>query len=565
MIKTVCKFVSMFFCLSVILCFSGCKKHTCEAGDWIYPTSIKCEQEYEIYKQCIECNEILEEKKLTKEHVFKENKKEPTCCDGGYIDITCENCNYFKREILDSIEHDLSETKVESTCTTEGYVEYKCTTCTYSKKENLPLKEHDLEEEVKEPLCSYIGYKKVFCKNCDFIESVETYPAAGHDYIYEDVEPTCKNDGYHKETCSKCDYVYEVKKNATGHINVDEIIEREATDELYGIKHLQCKDCFENVKTVEYANNGFSRHGKLSVDGRDLVNQYGEKVQLIGLSTHGLQWAGKYVNYDTFKAVRDSFGINVIRLSLYTSENGYCTGSDAQKEKLYNLVVKGIEYATQLDMYVVVDWHMLGAEDDGDENPLYYLDESMDFFDKITKLYKDNENLLFEIMNEPCGDTTWQDCKDYANQVIPVIRKNNDGIVLVGNPRWTADLDSVMKDPLTGYENIMYTYHFYAANHSDTRQVVEAYSKGFPVFISEHGGMMSDGDGDINYDYIKNWYNVLNARNISYIAWNISNTKGSASILKYNNSTLTEFNSTNMKAWGIYYRAQVRQRFGLPL
>jgi endoglucanase len=188
----------------------------------------------------------------------------------------------------------------------------------------------------------------------------------------------------------------------------------------------------------------------------------------------------------------------------------------------------------------------------------------MDFFDKITTLYKDNENLLFEIMNEPSGETTWQDCKDYANQVIPVIRKNNDGVILVGNPQWSSDLDSVMKDPLVGYENIMYTYHFYAADHYDTTRVIRAYAAGIPVFITEHGGMESSGDGAVNFDSIKNWYSVLNNRNISYIAWNISNTKGSASILKYNNTTLTEFNVDNMKTWGVYYRARVRERFGLP-
>lgn len=558
------KILILVFIAIGLLNLTSCKKHQCTAGDWIYPKKVECNSEYEIYKECTECEEVLERKTLTKEHEYKQTKLESTCTKEGYIEITCKNCDYNEHQTLNKKEHNIKETILESTCTKEGYVEEKCLDCSYYNKTITSLKEHEIETEVVEAQCNYNGYKKESCKNCDY-EVKETYPATGHDYIYEDLEPTCTEEGYHKESCSKCDYVWTSKKQATGHLNVDEVIDREATDELYGIKSLECKDCFEKIKTVEYVNNGFSHHGKLSVNGTDLVDENGEKFQLIGLSTHGLQWAGKYVNYDTFKALRESFGINVIRLSLYTSENGYCTGSPAQKEKLYNLVVKGIEYATELDMYVVVDWHMLGAEDHADENPLYYLEESMDFFDKITKLYKDNDNLLFEIMNEPSGDTTWQDCKDYANKVIPVIRKNHDGIVLVGNPLWSSDLESVMKDPLIGYENIMYTYHFYAADHYDTTRVINAYAAGIPVFITEHGGMNSDGDGSINFDYIKNWHKVLNYRNISYIAWNISNTKGSASILKYNNTTLTEFNSENMKAWGIYYRARVRERFGLPI
>ncbi len=523
-----------------------------------------CVEEGYIEYNCSNCSYSKKDILNAIGHDFVYETKDATCDEEGYTKTICTNCDYYDIELLNIIGHDIVETKNDSSCVETGFIERSCTKCSYYNYEVIPLKEHEIEVEIVEAKCNYNGYKKESCKNCTY-EKKENYQATGHDYIYEDVEPGCLEDGYHKESCSKCDYVWISKKAATGHQNVDEVIEREATVELYGIKNLECKDCFTVIKTVEYVNNGFSHHGKLSVSGTDLVDENGEKFQLIGLSTHGLQWAGKYVNYDTFKALRETFGINVIRLSLYTSENGYCTGSAEQKEKLYNLVVKGIEYATELDMYVVIDWHMLGADDHADENPLYYLDESMDFFDKITTLYKDNKNLLFEIMNEPSGDTTWKDCKDYANKVIPVIRKNNDGIVLVGNPQWSSDLDSVMKDPLTGYENIMYTYHFYAADHSDTSRVIRAYAAGIPVFITEHGGMESSGDGSINFDYIKNWYKVLNYRNISYIAWNISNTKGSASILKYNNTTLTEFNSENMKAWGVYYRARVRERFGLPI
>lgn len=561
--KNTIKIILLSFFTICLICITGCRKHECVESDWIYPKNVNCEEQYEIHKECTECKKVLDTKTLTKDHELVENKKDSTCSEQGYIDVTCKNCNYHTHEDLELIEHSLKETIYDSTCTKEGYIEFDCTECSYTKKEVIPIKEHELEVEVVEAKCNYNGYKKESCKNCDY-EKKETYTATGHDYIYEDVPAKCLEDGYHKESCSKCDYVWTRKIPATGHQNIDEVIEREATADLYGIKNLECKDCFEVIDTIEFVNNGFSHHGKLSVNGTDLVDEHGEKFQLIGLSTHGLQWASRYVNYDTFKALREGFGMNVIRLSLYTSENGYCTGSPAQKEKLYNLVVKGIEYATELDMYVVIDWHMLGAEDHGDENPLYYLKESMEFFDKITTLYKDNENLLFEIMNEPSGVTTWQDCKDYANQVIPVIRKNNDGIILVGNPQWSSDLDSVIKDPLTGYDNIMYTYHFYAADHHDTTRVIRAYDAGIPVFITEHGGMESSGDGDINFDNIKNWYSVLNNRNISYIAWNISNTKGSASILKYNNTTLTEFNADNMKAWGIYYRARVRERFGLP-
>ena len=385
-----------------------------------------------------------------------------------------------------------------------------------------------------------------------------------HNYVDEEVEPTCGEDGYYRETCTNCDYCYEIVYQMTNeHTYIYEII-GEATDDYLGYKQQVCEGCGVEGNLVQYANNGFLDHGKLSVVGPDLVDEHGEKFQLVGISTHGIQWFAKYVNYNTLDALHNEFGINVIRLSLYTAEGGYCEADETKKEYLYQKVVEGIKAATLLDMYVIVDWHMVGAEDPNDKNPLYYVDESMEFFGRITEEFKDYNNILYEIMNEPNGGTSWNDCKKYANQVIPVIRENTDAIILVGNPHWSANLNVVLNSPLEGYTNIMYTYHFYAADHSQTYQVSNAYDKGFPVFISEHGGMHSDGDGDINIANIENWYRILDARNISYVAWNLSNSKCSSSILQHNTPSLVDFSDAVLTEWGVWYKEWVRKRFDFP-
>ena len=60
---------------------------------------------------------------------------------------------------------------------------------------------------------------------------------------------------------------------------------------------------------------------------------------MIGLSTHGLQWEGDYVHFETFEQIHSEFGINVIRLALYTSEGGYCEASITKKKELYDSVI----------------------------------------------------------------------------------------------------------------------------------------------------------------------------------------------------------------------------------
>lgn len=75
--------------------------------------------------------------------------------------------------------------------------------------------------------------------------------------------------------------------------------------------------------------------------------------------------------------------------------------------------------------------------------------------------------------------------------------------------------------------------------------------------------MENTGDGPIYNDYINKWYQDLDSLNISYVAWNISNSSGSASIFKALSSDIVSVSDDNLKEWGIFYRTHVRERMGL--
>ncbi|MDE5872788.1 MAG: glycoside hydrolase family 5 protein, partial [Lachnospiraceae bacterium] len=66
----------------------------------------------------------------------------------------------------------------------------------------------------------------------------------------------------------------------------------------------------------------YDNHGKLSVKGTDIVDKNGNKYQLKGVSTHGISWFPEYVNKDAFKTFRDERGVNLVRIAMYTDENG---------------------------------------------------------------------------------------------------------------------------------------------------------------------------------------------------------------------------------------------------
>ncbi len=271
-----------------------------------------------------------------------------------------------------------------------------------------------------------------------------------------------------------------------------------------------------------------STSGQLHVEGNQLVDENGMVVQLKGISTHGIGWFGQYVNEACFKQLRQEWNVNVIRLALYTDEeNGYCTNGN--KEELKQIVKNGIEYATNQDMYVIVDWHVLH-----DQNPNKYKEEACQFFDEISSEYANNNNILYEICNEPNGNTGWKEIQEYANEVIPVIRKNaKDSIVIVGTPNWSQFVDQAAANPLS-QSNVMYALHYYAATHKEDlrKKMIQVYQSGLPIFVSEYGICDASGNGMIDLDQANAWIDVMNQYHISYVNWNLSNKDESSAILK---------------------------------
>lgn len=272
-----------------------------------------------------------------------------------------------------------------------------------------------------------------------------------------------------------------------------------------------------------------SVNGALHVEGTHLADSNGEPVQLRGLSTHGLAWFPQYVNEEFFRQLHDEWKANVVRLAMYTAESGgYCT--DGNRESLQVLVKQGVQYATACDMYVIVDWHILS-----DMNPNVYLDEAVDFFKTMSNEFKGNDNVIYEICNEPNGGTTWEAVKSYAEQVIPVIRQNDeDAVILVGTPNWSQYVDEAAADPITDYDNIMYSLHFYAATHKDDlrSRMTGALDQGLPIFVTEYGICDASGNGALDLDQAEQWVKTMDQYGVSYVAWNISNKDESSAIFK---------------------------------
>ena len=293
------------------------------------------------------------------------------------------------------------------------------------------------------------------------------------------------------------------------------------------------------------------KHGRLHVEGTLLKDARGETVTLKGVSTHGINWYPDYVNEDAFRTLRDEWGVDLIRLAMYTEEyNGYCAGGD--REALKEVVRRGVEAATELGMYVIIDWHILS-----DGNPEQHQDEAAEFFDEMSRLYGGHTNVIYEVCNEPNGDVTWEQVKAYAEKIIGVIRANDaENLILVGSPTWSQRVDLAAANPITGYENILYTLHFYAATHkAPLRLVLErAVGAGLPVFVSEFGICDASGNGVLDKDQAEAWIRLLKEKGVSYVIWNLSNKDERSALLKKDAASLCGFPDEELNEQGLWYK-----------
>ncbi|MBQ1551363.1 MAG: cellulase family glycosylhydrolase [Bacilli bacterium] len=328
---------------------------------------------------------------------------------------------------------------------------------------------------------------------------------------------------------------YKYKFNSTPTLLINYIKHELRLKEWLGIFFLAVFSVFfikNNFTKIEFKEpirnkNLVSYNNYLKVNNGKLVNSNNEIVHLRGVSTHNLYYYGDLYDYDNIKELRDTWGINVFRIAMYTdpNEEGYIKNNNL-KEKVEEIV----EDCIDLDIYVIIDWHILN-----DNNPETYEKEALEFFDEMSTRFQDVPNVIYEICNEPNGkDVTWNgNIKPYAEKTIKTIRNNSeDSLVLVGTADWSKDLESVRKNPLKD-KNIMYVLHTYPKGEMDIirANIENAIRERIPIIITECSVTDPTGDGKLYKDFFKDWIKYIEKNDISWVVWQLSDKNESSSLL----------------------------------
>ena len=312
---------------------------------------------------------------------------------------------------------------------------------------------------------------------------------------------------------------------------------------------------FSDDTEEKTAGAGVSAHGALHVNGPVLTDEQGSPMVLRGTSSHGITWYPRYLNGSAMKTLAE-YGANVQRIAVYTEpENAYI---EAPVQSL-NYLYMGIESALAADMYVIVDWHILK-----DSDPNEYAEEAKEFFAEISSHYSGNPAILYEICNEPNGDTDWDDIVEYAEQIIPVIRANApEAVILVGTPNYCTDFTGPSKQPLK-YDNIMYTMHRYIdvteEKPCENALLESVVAQGIPVFVSEWGtsaeeeAVLKSGEYDneaVTYqENAKPFIDYMKEHRISWTAWALGNKEEAHSMIRSSWDKYSGWTSNDLTDFG---------------
>jgi endoglucanase len=335
----------------------------------------------------------------------------------------------------------------------------------------------------------------------------------------------------------------------------------EATEETKPVEETsekeEPKETEEIIEVLNYepGEGIITENGALQVINGQLSNSKGEAIQLKGLSSHGLQFKGSFISDGNIRRFVEEWNIDILRGAMYTAQQGYT--EEAYKNLNLMRLENTIHLATKYGIYVMVDWHVLQ-----DKDPLIHMDKAKEFFEYISTKYKNYDNIIYEICNEPNGPITWKDnVKPYAEAIIPIIRKNDsDAVIIVGSPNWSQNVDEAADDPLE-FDHIMYTLHFYAGTHGQELRDKAQYAldKGLGIFVTEWGTSQSSGGGGMYEKESDVWLAFLDEHNISWCNWSISDAPESSALFKPRTDPTGKFREDQISESGLYVRRKIQE------
>ena len=209
-------------------------------------------------------------------------------------------------------------------------------------------------------------------------------------------------------------------------------------------------------------------------------------------------------NKEYFEAAK-SWGANIIRFAVHPA-----AWRNRGRNEYMKLLDSGVSLATQLGLYIIIDWHSIGnLRTEMYQNASYETTrkETFEFWRAMATRYKGNTTVaFFELFNEPTimngqlGTCSWKEWKQLNEEMIGIIRANGSkAIPLVAGFNWAYDLTPVANDPINA-EGIAYVSHPYPMKREKPwepkwEQDWGFVAKKYPLILTEIGFCGADERG----------------------------------------------------------------------
>lgn len=312
-----------------------------------------------------------------------------------------------------------------------------------------------------------------------------------------------------------------------------------------------------NRHTDEYLlnHNNCIYRGKLKKSGNNLVDQYGEIIQLRGIGLHAIL---QYKNLHTKAAFESlkTYGINCVRISVYLTDYkfkfsdgltqvGYINAPDDTKVEIERI----IGLCVDLGLYAIIDWHTMS--DNITDGTIPYQEESVAFFSYFAEKYADTPNVLYELQNEPYNavqDSLGAYVKAQRDAIVQYVK---DPIMIVGS-RGGYFENTVNYVESYGVTDVFYSQHYY----SDSLTTDVLGGKTMPFICTEWSNASEAGTatGD-NAEACNAFMDYMYEHKISNCAWKFTDQTHVFSVLK-NRGAINDayysdgFTEDDMSAWG---------------
>ena len=302
------------------------------------------------------------------------------------------------------------------------------------------------------------------------------------------------------------------------------------------------------------AQNPIDQHGALSVSGNQIVDMHGSAFSVAGNSFFwsNTTWGAEpFYNAEVVNWLKEDWNSAIVRASMGVQENG---GFLADPTGNRNRVITLVDAAIAEGLYVLIDWHSHEAET--------HEAEAIAFFQDMATRYGDSPNVIYEIYNEPLPSSWSNSVKPYAEAVIAAIRAiDPDNLIVVGSPTWSQDVDIASADPITGYDNIAYSLHFYAGTHgAGLRAKAEtALANGIALMVTEWGTVNATGDGAVATEAVNEWMDFMRDHQLTHLNWSVHDKEEGASIVRPGASPTGNWSAADLTPSGTFVRDIVRE------